>query len=88
VPEDESISMLDLENSLSVRKGSAMKIRELIASLQTMNPERDAFVVLFKVDGTGDVFDLEEISNNDGDAQLEIYEEEPEDEEEDEDDTE
>jgi hypothetical protein len=58
-----------------------MKIRQLIASLQTMNPERDAFVVLFKVDGTGEVFDLEEISNNDGDAQLEIYEEDLEDEE-------
>jgi hypothetical protein len=58
-----------------------MKIRELMAHLQAMNPEKEAFVALFTVDGTGEIFEIEEFSDNDGHAQLEIYEEEPEDEE-------
>jgi hypothetical protein len=58
-----------------------MKIRDLIHSLQPMDPEREAFVALFTVDGTGEMFDIEEISNNDGDAQLEIYEAETDEEE-------
>jgi hypothetical protein len=59
-----------------------MKIRELIASLQTLDPEREALVALFKLDGTGEAFEIEEVSNNDGEAHLEIYEGEPEAEEE------
>jgi hypothetical protein len=51
-----------------------MKIRELMASLQTMDPEKEAFVALFKLDGTAEIFDIEEIGDNEGDAQLEIYE--------------
>jgi hypothetical protein len=58
-----------------------MKIRELMAHLQAMNPEKEAFVALFTVDGTGEIFEIEEFSDNEGNAQLEIYEEEPEDEE-------
>ena len=34
-------------------------------------------VVLFKNDGTSDVFELEEVLSNNGHAQLEIYEAEP-----------
>jgi hypothetical protein len=30
-----------------------MKIRELIGCLHTMDPEQEAFVALFKLDGTG-----------------------------------
>ncbi len=56
-----------------------MKIRELIAHLQAMNPEKEAFVALFKVDGTGEIFEIEEFSDNEGKAQLEIYEEEEDD---------
>jgi hypothetical protein len=40
-----------------------------------MDPENEAFVALFKVDGTGEAFEIQEVSNSDGDAQLEIYEE-------------
>jgi hypothetical protein len=56
-----------------------VKIRELIAHLQAMNPENEAFVALFKVDGTGEIFEIEEFSDNEGNAQLEIYEEEEDD---------
>jgi hypothetical protein len=51
-----------------------MKIRELIDCLHTMDPEQEAFVALFKRDGTGQAFAIEEVSNTDGEAQLEIYE--------------
>jgi hypothetical protein len=53
-----------------------MKIRELIEGLRAMDPEKEAFVALFKIDGTGEIFDIEEIGDNEGHAQLEIYEEE------------
>jgi hypothetical protein len=56
-----------------------MKIRELMAHLQAMNPEKEAFVALFTVDGTGEIFEIEEFSDNEGNAQLEIYEEEEDD---------
>jgi hypothetical protein len=52
-----------------------MKIQELMDFLQKMDPENEAFVALFKVDGTGEAFEIQEVSNSDGDAQLEIYEE-------------
>jgi hypothetical protein len=60
---------------------NAMNIRELIDILRTMDPEREVFVTLLKIDGTGERFDIEEIRDNEGHAQLEIYEEEPDDEE-------
>jgi hypothetical protein len=37
----------------------------------------DVQVVLFKNDGTSEVFELEEVLSNNGQAQLEIYEDEP-----------
>jgi hypothetical protein len=61
-----------------------MKIQELIAHLQAMNPEKEALVALFKVDGTSELFEIEEFSDTDGNAQLEIYEEDEDDEDEDE----
>jgi hypothetical protein len=54
-----------------------MTIRELRAALATMDANSDVQVVLFKNDGTSEVFKLEEVLSNDGHAQLEIYEDEP-----------
>jgi hypothetical protein len=57
--------------------GRVMKIQALIDFLRTMDPEREAVVTFFRIDGTGEAFEIEELSNHDGDAQLEIYEAEP-----------
>ncbi len=38
-----------------------MKIQELMDILQAMDPEKEAFVVLFKADGTAEVFEIEEV---------------------------
>jgi len=54
-----------------------MKIRQLMDILAKMNPEADVFVALFNADGTGDTFDIEDVTDNNGHAQIEIYEEEP-----------
>jgi len=55
-----------------------MKIRELIEALRPLDPEKEALVALFKLDGTGEIFDIEEISDHEGNAQLEVYEEDDE----------
>jgi hypothetical protein len=54
-----------------------MTVRELRAALASMAANNDVQVVLFKHDGTSDVFELEEVLSNNGRAQLEIYEVEP-----------
>jgi hypothetical protein len=54
-----------------------MTVRELRAALASMEANNDVQVVLFKNDGTSDVFELEEVLSNNGRAQLEIYEAEP-----------
>ena len=54
-----------------------MKIRQLIDILGMMNPEAEVFVALFNADGTSDTFDIEDVRDNNGAAQIEIYEEEP-----------
>ena len=54
-----------------------MKIRELIILLGTMDPEAEVFVALFNADGTSKTFDIEEVSDSNGNAQIEIAEEEP-----------
>jgi hypothetical protein len=54
-----------------------MTVRELRAALASMAANNDVQVVLFKHDGTSDVFELEEVLSNNGRAQLEIYEAEP-----------
>ena len=51
-----------------------MTIRELRAALATMEANSDVQIVLFKNDGTSEVFELEEVLSNDGHTQLEIYE--------------
>jgi hypothetical protein len=60
-----------------------MTIHELVTTLKTMEPEKDIFVVLFKTDGTGEIFDIEAVHDHNGHAQLDIYEEEEADEEDD-----
>lgn len=51
-----------------------MTIRELRAALASMDANSDVQVVLFKNDGTSEVFELEEVLSNNGHVQLEIYE--------------
>ena len=53
---------------------TTMTIRELRAALATMDTNSEVQVVLFKNDGTSEVFELEEVLSNDGHTQLEIYE--------------
>jgi hypothetical protein len=50
-----------------------MTIGELVATVQTMDADNDVFVAFFKPDGTGEVFDIEAVQDNHGDAQLDIY---------------
>jgi hypothetical protein len=52
----------------------AMTVRELRAALAPMEANSDVQVVLFKNDGTSQMFELEEVLSLDGHAQLEIYE--------------
>jgi hypothetical protein len=54
-----------------------MTVRDLRAALASMEATSEVQVVLFKNDGTCDVFELEEVLSNNGRAQLEIYEAEP-----------
>jgi hypothetical protein len=56
---------------------TTMTVRELRAALTSMDASSDVQVVLFKNDGTSEVFELEEVLSNNGHAQLEIYEDEP-----------
>jgi hypothetical protein len=56
---------------------TTMTVRELRAALTGMEANSDVQVVLFKNDGTSEVFELEEVLSNNGYAQLEIYEDEP-----------
>ena len=55
-------------------RNSIMTIQELIDALETMAPDGDAFVVLFKADGTSAQFDIDDVVDFDGNAQLEINE--------------
>jgi hypothetical protein len=56
---------------------TTMTVRELRAALTSIDANSDVQVVLFKNDGTSEVFQLEEVLSNNGHAQLEIYEDEP-----------
>ena len=50
-----------------------MTIGELLAIAQTMDPDHDVYVALFRPDGSGEVFDIEAVQDHRGDAQLDIY---------------
>ena len=52
-----------------------MTIGELVATVQTMDPDKDIFVALFKASGTAEVFDIDAVQDHHGDAQLDISEE-------------
>jgi hypothetical protein len=54
-----------------------MTVRELRSALAPMEATSEVQVVLFKNDGTSEMFELEEVLSNNGHAQLEIYEAEP-----------
>jgi hypothetical protein len=54
-------------------KDTTMTIRELRSALATMHPESTVQVVLFKNDGTSEVFELEEVLSHDGHAPLDIF---------------
>ena len=43
-----------------------MKIRQLMDILAKMNPEADVFVAFFNADGTGDTFDIEDVTDGAG----------------------
>jgi hypothetical protein len=58
-------------------EGMTMTVRELRSALASMKATSEVQVVLFKNDGTSQVFALEEVLSNNGYAQLEIYEAEP-----------
>ena len=49
-----------------------MTIRELIGVVETMDPDRDAFVILFKADGTSEQFAIADVVDYNGNAQIEI----------------
>ncbi len=53
-----------------------MTIHELVTVLNTLEPDKDVCVALFKTDGTGELFDIEAVHDDSGHAQLDIYEEE------------
>jgi hypothetical protein len=54
-----------------------MTVRELRAALAGIEATSEVQVVLFKNDGTYNIFELEEVQSLDGRTQLEIYEAEP-----------
>jgi hypothetical protein len=60
-----------------IDEDTTMTVRKLRAALTSMDMNSDVQVVLFKNDGTSEVFELEEVLSNNGHAQLEIYEDEP-----------
>jgi hypothetical protein len=51
-----------------------MTIRELMDTLATMDPDARVFVSLFRADTTFELFDISHISDNNGNAQLNIEE--------------
>jgi hypothetical protein len=53
-----------------------MTVQALRAALATIPAMSTVQVVLFKTDGTSEVFELEDAYANNGQAQLEIYESE------------
>jgi hypothetical protein len=55
-----------------------MTIHELVIVLNTLESNKDVFVAFFTTDGTGEIFDIEAVHDNNGHAQLDIYEEEEE----------
>src|SRR6266545_7836961 len=53
-------------------KETTMTIHELVTTLNTMDPDHDVFVALFKTDDTGGLFDIEAVRDSHDHAQLDI----------------
>lgn len=52
-----------------------MKIKDLINFLTSSDdPDAEVVVAYFQIDGTAELFDIEEVGFNNRSAQLEIYE--------------
>jgi hypothetical protein len=51
-----------------------MKIRELLATLQALDPDGGAFVVLSKPDGTRELCEVAAVRDDRGNAQLQVHE--------------
>ena len=51
-----------------------MTVQELIDILETLHPEDDVFVHLFRADGTEEMFEIREVRGNHGHIQLDIAE--------------
>ena len=51
-----------------------MNIRDLLATLQALDPDGGAFVVLSKPDGTRELFEVAAVRDDQGNAQLEVHE--------------
>jgi hypothetical protein len=50
-----------------------MTIQGLIDILKSMDPQKSAFVVLFKPDDAAEQFDIIDVTNNSGYAQMNIH---------------
>jgi hypothetical protein len=51
-----------------------MNIRALIPRLQTVDPEGGVFAVVVKADGIRELFNVQEVRNEHGNAQLDVQE--------------
>ena len=54
-----------------------MTIRQLSDLFATMDPDGEAFVVLFHADGSAEMFAIEDVTVTHGEAHIEISDEEP-----------
>jgi len=52
-----------------------MTTQELINRLEAIDPTREIYVHLFKVDGAEELFEIDNVSENTGYAQIEIHDE-------------
>jgi hypothetical protein len=69
-----SWSRMGYRSPHNTKKGRTMKIKALIDSLQTLNPDGEAFVHLCKAGNIGESFAVDAVLDNNGHAQLVIYE--------------
>ena len=58
-------------------RGDRMTIRQLRDLLATMDPDGEALVTLFHADGSAETFAIEDVTDTDGEAHIEISDEEP-----------
>ena len=54
-----------------------MAIRQLRDLLATMNPDGEALVTLFHADGSAETFAIEDVTATQGEAHIEVSDEEP-----------